>query len=146
MYLYIEQCLVCPNYKSSNKTVTFGYLRDMDLPTNLIRLPGYLFFCSYIEPYSPMSRFCKQKYSINTVTFHQTMQNEYSKFLYFCHSQHCHDRCHINWVQDFHLMLYLSSYFLWLNTENNADPYIIKPPILLSTIRCDNEPQCTLFS
>ena len=30
-----------------------------------------------------------------------------------CHSRkRCHVRCHINWVQDFHLMFYLDPYFL----------------------------------
>ena len=36
--------------------------------------------------------------------------------------------------------------YFWLNTENNADPYIIKHPYLSRTRNCDNEPQSTLFS
>ena len=57
------------------------------------------------------------------------MQNEYSKFLSFCHfCKPSHVRCHVNWILDFHLVLYLNSFFFLLNTENNANPYIIKPP------------------
>ena len=37
------------------------------------------------------------------------------------------------------------SHFFWLHTENNPDPYIIKPSNLSSTRKCDNEPQGTLF-
>ena len=40
----------------------------------------------------------------------------------------------------------LTHIFFWLNTENNADPYIIKPPSLSSTRKRDNEPEGTLFS
>ena len=40
----------------------------------------------------------------------------------------------------------LTQIFFWLNTENNADPYITKPPNLSSTGKCDNEPHDTLFS
>ena len=36
--------------------------------------------------------------------------------------------------------------FFSLNTEDHADLYIIKPPNLSSTRKCDNEPQGTLFS
>ena len=65
------------------------------------------------------------------------MQNEYSKFLFFCQ---------INWVKDFHLCCFLTQILFWLNTENNANPYIIKPPNLSSTSKCDNERQGILFS
>ena len=40
----------------------------------------------------------------------------------------------------------LTPIFFRLNTENNADPYITKPPNLSSTGKCDNEPHDTLFS
>ena len=40
----------------------------------------------------------------------------------------------------------LTHIFFRLNTENNADPYITKPPNLSSTGKCDNEPHDTLFS
>ena len=40
----------------------------------------------------------------------------------------------------------LTHIFFSLNTENNADPYIIKPPNLSSTRKCDNEPQGIAFS
>ena len=40
----------------------------------------------------------------------------------------------------------LTQIFFWLNTENNADPYITKPPNLSSTGKSDNEPHDTLFS
>ena len=60
------------------------------------------------------------------------MQNEYSKILSFCYfCKRCHVRFNINWVQDFddfvHLTLYLTRIFFWLNTENNANPYVTKP-------------------
>ena len=79
------------------------------------------------------------------------MQNEYSKILSFCHfCKRCHVRFNINWVQDFddfvHLTLYLTRIFFWLNTENNANPYVTKPANLSSTGKCDNEPHDTLFS
>ena len=75
------------------------------------------------------------------------MQNKYLKFLFFCHfSKGCHVRCHINWVQNFHLMLYLNLHFLFVKYWKNAGPYIIKTLNLSSTRKCDNEPQGTLFS
>ena len=40
----------------------------------------------------------------------------------------------------------LTHIFFRLNTENNADSYITKPPNLSSTGKCDNEPHDTLFS
>ena len=40
----------------------------------------------------------------------------------------------------------LTHILFWLNTENNVDPYIIKPPNLSSTRKRYNEPQGTLFS
>ena len=40
----------------------------------------------------------------------------------------------------------LTRILFWLNTENNADSYITKPPNLSSTGKCDNEPHDTLFS
>ena len=40
----------------------------------------------------------------------------------------------------------LTHILFWLNTENNADSYITKPPNLSSTGKCDNEPHDTLFS
>ena len=61
------------------------------------------------------------------------MQNKYSKFLSFCH---------MNWIS-FHVVTQI---FFWLNTKNNAEPYIIKSPNLSSTRKCYNEPQGTLFS
>ena len=74
------------------------------------------------------------------------MENEYSKFSSFCHfSMRCHVRCHINWAQDFHLMSNLNIFF-WLNTENNADPYIINPPYLSRPKNIINELWGTLFS
>ena len=62
---------------------------------------------------------------------------------HFCKGSHV--RCHRNWVQDFHLMLYLNSHFLLVkNTGKNADPYFVKPPSLSSTRECDDEPEGTL--
>ena len=43
-------------------------------------------------------------------------------------------------------MLYLNPIFFWLNTGKNADPYIIKPPSLLTTRECDVEADGALFS
>ena len=40
----------------------------------------------------------------------------------------------------------LTHILFWLNTENNADSYITKPPNLSSTGKCDNEPHDKLFS
>ena len=58
----------------------------------------------------------------------------------------CHVRCHINLVQDFHLMLYLNAYIYFsLKTGKNADPYIIKLPSLSGNRECDDEPESTLF-
>ena len=59
----------------------------------------------------------------------------------FCHfCKRCHVRCHINWVQDFDDLMILSIWrcilthiFFWLNTENNANPYITKLPYLANT-------------
>ena len=42
-----------------------------------------IFWLIFWTPF--IALFCKWKHFINTVTFHQTMQNEYSKFLSFCH-------------------------------------------------------------
>ena len=51
-----------------------------------------------------------------------------------CHShKHFHVRCHINRVQDFHLMLYLNSPFLLVKYWKNTYLYIFKPPSLSST-------------
>ena len=49
---------------------------------------------------------------------------------------------HINWVP----FDVVTQIFFWLNTKKNAEPYIIKPPNLSSTRKCDNELQGTLFS
>ena len=67
------------------------------------------------------------------------MQNEYSKFLSFCHF--C-KRCHVKTVI---WCCILTHIFFWLNTENNADSYIIKHQSLSNTRKCDNEPEGTLF-
>ena len=40
----------------------------------------------------------------------------------------------------------LTHIFFWLNTENNADPYITKLSSLSSTRECDDDPEGTLFS
>ena len=75
------------------------------------------------------------------------MQNEYSKFLSFCHfCKRCHVRCHIIGFKTSIWCSILTHIFFWLNTKNNADPYIITPPNLSSTRKCDNEPQGTLIS
>ena len=58
-------------------------------------------------------------------------------------SKRCHVRCHINWVQDFHLMLYLNP--PWLNPVKNTDPCINKPLSLSSTKQCDDKPEDRLF-
>ena len=57
IYLYIEQCFLYPNWTSSNKTVTFGYLIDMGIADKPYKTPGWLFLGSYLEPHSLMSRF-----------------------------------------------------------------------------------------
>ena len=43
---------------------------------------------------------------------------------YFC--KRCHGRCHINRVQDFHLILFLTQIFFWLNSGKIGEPYIIQ--------------------
>ena len=63
---------------------------------------------------------------------------------HFC--KRCHVRCHINWVQGFHLSCILTHIFFWLNSGKYADPCIIKLPSLSSTRECDDEPEGTLFS
>ena len=40
IYLYIQQCLLCPNCTSSNKTVTFGYLIDMGIADKPYNTPS----------------------------------------------------------------------------------------------------------
>ena len=57
-----------------------------------------------------------------------------------------HVRCHINCVQEFHLILYLNSHCFWLNNGKNTDPYIIKSLCLSSSRECDDEPEGTVFS
>ena len=75
------------------------------------------------------------------------MQNEYSNFLSFCYFyKGRHVRYRINWVQYYHLMLYLNSHFLLVNTENNADPYIIKPPSLSSTRERDDHYTSAMYT
>ena len=56
------------------------------------------------------------------------MQNEYSKFLSFCHfCKRCHVRCQINWVQNFHLMLYLNSHFLLVKYWKQCRRLLLNP-------------------
>ena len=66
------------------------------------------------------------------------------KIVIFCKRSYV--RCHINLVQGFHLMLYLTSHFVFVKYWKNADLYIIKPPSLSSTRNYDDEPEGTLFS
>ena len=118
------------------------------MPKNLIRPQVSYFLVTSWTPFTNVS-FCKWKHSINTVTFHWTIQKEYSNFFSFYHfCKRCHVRFHINWFP-YKLHIWcciLTHIFFWLNTENNADPYIIKPPSLSSTRKRDNEPEGTLFS
>ena len=58
----------------------------------------------------------------------------------------CHVRCHINCVQEFHLILYLNSHCFSLNNGKNTDSYIIKSPSLSRSKECDDKPEGTVFS
>ena len=96
---------MCPICTSSNKAVTFECLIDVGVAYKPYKTRWLSIFCSYFEPHSLMSCFangnilstpsrCIRKYKMNIQNF--------SLFVIFV-------RCHINWVEDFHLVLYLSS-------------------------------------
>ena len=53
----MEQCFVCPNCTSSNKTVTFGCVIDKGVTYKPFKTPRYLVFGLYFELRSVMSRF-----------------------------------------------------------------------------------------
>ena len=57
---------------------------------------------------------------------------------HFC--KHCHVKCHINWIQDFHLVLCFNSHLLL------TDPSITKLSGLSHTRECDDDPEGTQFS
>ena len=54
---------------------------------------------------------------------------EYKMIIQICHSRkRCQDRCYINWLQDFHLMLYLNSQFLLVKYRKKCrDLYYLTP-------------------
>ena len=137
---------MCANCANSNKAVTFGCLIDMGVAYKPYKTHGYLFFGSYFECYSPISRFAN--WNILPIP---------SRFI---------ELCKMN-IQNFCLFLFfvrgvilavmqicfktsvtcciLTHIFFLLNTENNADLYIVILQSLSSTSKCDNEPQPTLF-
>ena len=125
-YLKTEQCFGCSNCMSSNKKNYFWVLdRHGDCLQTLSRpsLVSY-FFGSYLEPLL-MSRFANGNILLAPSRFiRQFKMNIQNLFFFFC--KNCHSRCHINWIQDFHLMLYLNHIFFWLNNGKNAGPYITK--------------------
>ena len=91
---------------SSNRTVTFRCLINMGVAYKpYLRPPGSLFF----GPFSNVL-FCKWKHSISTPSRLNRQCKMNIQNCYFC--KRCHVSCHINWFQDFHLMLYLNSHFL----------------------------------
>ena len=66
------------------KAVFFGCLIEVGAAYKPYKTPRLvIFWLIFWTPFTVL--FCKWKRFINTVTFHQTMQNEYSKFLLFCH-------------------------------------------------------------
>ena len=72
---------------------------------------------------------------------------EYKMITQNCHSlKRCQDKCYINWLQDFHLMLYLNSQFLLVKYRKNAETYTIKLPNLSTTRECNDEPEGPPFS
>ena len=108
----------------------------------LLRPPSVNYFLTHVlNPYNVS--FCKRKHSVNTVMFHYTMQNER-----FC--KHCHVRCHINWIQDFHLCI-LTHFFFWLNngkvlTLLSSFSRRHKLSSLSGTKESDDDPEGTHFS
>ena len=63
-----------------------------------------------------------------------------------CHScKSCHVRCHLNWVQDFCLMLYLNPRLLLVKSWKNANSYSSNPRRLSTTRACHDEHEDTLF-
>ena len=95
---------MCAISTNSNKAATLGWLIDVRVAYKPYKTPRLII--SWLIFWTPFTAlFCKWKRFINSVTFHQTMQNEYSRFLSFV----IFVRCYINWVQNFHLVLYLNS-------------------------------------
>ena len=65
--------------------VVLGCLIDMGVTCKSYKTPRLITFrFIFWTPFTNIS-FCKWGHSISTVTFHKTMQNEYSIFLPFCH-------------------------------------------------------------
>ena len=75
IYVHTEQRFACPVSTSSNKEVTFGCLINVGVAYKPYKTPRLIIFWRiFWTPFTVL--FCKWKHFINTVTFHQTMQNE----------------------------------------------------------------------
>ena len=92
--------------KGVTKQLLAGSWQTWRLSTNLIETTKWLFFSSYLEAGSLMSRFANRNILDNYI-LRQCKMNIQNR--HFC--KWCHVRCQIVWDQDFNLILYLNSCF-----------------------------------
>ena len=100
---------------SRDKTVTFGCLIDMDVIyifSNIFR-PLANYFLSYILKL--FHYYLALQMNTSYPHHHHFIRQNKIDIQNFLTCKCCHVRCHTNWVQEFHLILYLDSLFLWLN-------------------------------
>ena len=96
--------------RTAIKQLLSGVLSTWRLPTNFIKTTSsWLLFDSYLEPHSLMSSFANRNILLTSSCFIRQCKTNIQNS-HFC--KNFHVRCHINWVQDLHLMFYLNSHFL----------------------------------